>query len=53
MRRLAEELETAPASLYRHVASRDDLLRLVGEQTIADIDLHRDPGATWQERTIA
>lgn len=53
MRRLAVELKTAPASLYRHVASREQLLQLVGERILADIDVRFDPAASWQERTIA
>lgn len=53
MRRLAEELRTAPASLYRHVASREELLRRVGERILDEIDVDFDAGASWQERTIA
>lgn len=53
MRRLAKELRTAPASLYRHVASRDELLRLVAERVIESIEVEFDQAASWQERTIA
>jgi AcrR family transcriptional regulator len=41
MRRLADELGTGPASLYRHIASREELLveladRLIGELAVPD-----------------
>jgi AcrR family transcriptional regulator len=44
MRRLADELGTGPASLYRHVASREELLveladRLIGELSVPDESL--------------
>jgi len=50
MRRLADELDTGPASLYRHVGSKDGLLdlvfdRVIGEQEVPDPDPTR-----WQEQ---
>ena len=50
MRRLAEELDTGPASLYWHVGSKDGLLDLVldaiiGEQHVPDPEPER-----WQEQ---
>jgi AcrR family transcriptional regulator len=50
MRRIAEELDTGPASLYWHVGSKDGLLdlifdRVIGEQHVPD----PDPGH-WQEQ---
>jgi AcrR family transcriptional regulator len=52
MRRLAQELGAAPASLYRHVESREALMLLVGEAILADVRLDdHPPGASWQERT--
>lgn len=40
MRKLADELETSPMSLYRHVHGRDDLLELMYDSVIAhDRDL--------------
>ncbi|HEY7947200.1 MAG TPA: TetR/AcrR family transcriptional regulator [Acidimicrobiales bacterium] len=44
MRRLADELGTGPASLYRHIASREELLveladRLIGELSAPDATL--------------
>jgi AcrR family transcriptional regulator len=50
MRRIAEELDTGPASLYWHVGSKDGLLdlifdRVIGEQHVPDPDPER-----WQEQ---
>jgi AcrR family transcriptional regulator len=42
MRRLAEELSTASASLYRHVASRDELLVVVVDHVIGEVVLPPD-----------
>lgn len=39
MRRLAEELSTGSASLYRHVASRDELVVLVIDDVIGEVVL--------------
>jgi AcrR family transcriptional regulator len=48
MRRIADELDTGPASLYRHVGSKDGLLdlvfdRVIGEQEVPDPDPERWP----------
>jgi AcrR family transcriptional regulator len=51
MRRLAVELDAGPASLYRHVESREALVLLVGEAILAAVHLPDDPTAPWQERT--
>jgi AcrR family transcriptional regulator len=48
MRRLADELGTGPASLYRHVASRDDLLVEVADLVLAELDAP-DPGLHWRD----
>ena len=50
MRRVAEELDTGPASLYWHVGSKDGLLDLlmdhvIGEQEVPDSDPER-----WREQ---
>lgn len=39
MRRLADELSTGSASLYRHVASRDELVVLVIDHVIGEVAL--------------
>jgi AcrR family transcriptional regulator len=48
MRRLADELGTGPASLYRHVSSRDDLLVEVADLVLGELDAP-DPGLHWRE----
>lgn len=42
MRRLADELETASASLYRHVASREELFVVVVDDVIGEVVLPAD-----------
>jgi AcrR family transcriptional regulator len=48
MRRLAEDLGTGPASLYRHVANRDELLVEIMDHVLGEI---RSPPRceTWRE----
>ncbi|GAB2577815.1 TetR family transcriptional regulator [Paractinoplanes abujensis] len=46
MRRVAAELGTGPASLYRYVDSRDDLLDLMIDEVAAGYDLP-PPGGPW------
>lgn len=46
MRRVAQELDTGPASLYAHVANKEDLLeqlidRVIGEVALPEIDPQR------------
>ncbi len=48
MRRLADELGTGPASLYRHVSSRDDLLVEVADLVLGELDAP-DPALHWRE----
>lgn len=50
MRRVAQELDTGPASLYVYVSNRRHLLDLVLDQVMAEITV---PGeGTWRERLI-
>lgn len=52
MRRVALELDTGPASLYRHVASRDELLVIVADELIGTLSLDAvPPGEDWRRRT--
>jgi AcrR family transcriptional regulator len=44
MRRVAAELGTGPASLYRYVASRDDLLDLMADSVAAEFELSSRTG---------
>jgi AcrR family transcriptional regulator len=48
MRRLADELGTGPASLYRHVSSRDDLLVEVADLVLGELDAP-DPTLQWRD----
>jgi AcrR family transcriptional regulator len=50
MRRVAEELGTGPASLYWHVASKDELINLVVDRLIGEIQLPPPDPARWQEQ---
>ena len=44
MRRVAEELGTAPSALYWHVRNKDELLQLVLDRVVGEIELPpRDP----------
>ncbi|MFG1706759.1 TetR/AcrR family transcriptional regulator [Nonomuraea sp. M3C6] len=53
MRRVAQELDTGPASLYVHVANKDELLELVYDRVLGEIELpERDPGR-WKEQLRA
>src|ERR1700733_8179815 len=45
-RRRADELDTGPPSLYRHVSSRDDLLVEVADIVLGELDAP-DPALHW------
>jgi AcrR family transcriptional regulator len=50
MRRVAAELGTGPASLYAHVAHKEELLELVFDEVAGEVPLPEpDPGC-WQEQ---
>ena len=51
MRRVARYLGTGPASLYRYVANRDDLLDLMADAVAAEYQL-REPGDDWMADLI-
>lgn len=48
MRRVADQLGTGPASLYRHVAGRDELVALVVDHVIGSIPRRRPPQGDWR-----
>ncbi len=50
MRRVASELGTGPASLYAHVAGKDELLDLMYDQVISVIPLPEPNPARWREQ---
>ncbi|WP_433859647.1 TetR/AcrR family transcriptional regulator C-terminal domain-containing protein [Streptomyces kronopolitis] len=47
MRALAQSLGTGPASLYRYVAGRHDLLELMADAVVGEIDLTTAPSGDW------
>jgi AcrR family transcriptional regulator len=49
MRRLANELGTGPASLYRHVAGRDELIVLIVDRVLGEITETAVAGLDWRQ----
>jgi AcrR family transcriptional regulator len=52
MRRLAGSLGCSPMALYRHVATKEDLLRAIAEHYLGDLELPNTDGLTWQETVV-
>ncbi|TCK27495.1 TetR/AcrR family transcriptional regulator [Pseudonocardia endophytica] len=52
MRRVAAELGTGAASLYRHVSTRDDLVDLMVDRAFADLPAPPDTG-DWRADVVA
>jgi AcrR family transcriptional regulator len=53
MRRVAQELDTGAASLYAHVADKEELIQLVVERVVADMNAPGPPDPQrWQEQLI-
>jgi AcrR family transcriptional regulator len=50
MRRVAEELGTGPASLYWHVAGKDELINLLVDRVAGEIEMPPPDPARWQEQ---
>ena len=50
MRRVAEELGTGPASLYWHVANKDDLVNLIVDRVAGEVPLPEPDPGRWQEQ---
>lgn len=50
MRRIAADLDTAPMSLYRHVASKEELLLLMRDTAFGDVALPDVAEGTWREQ---
>jgi AcrR family transcriptional regulator len=50
MRRLADELDTGPASLYWHVGSKDGLLELIFDRVIGEVEMPAPEADRWQEQ---
>jgi AcrR family transcriptional regulator len=53
MRRLATRLGCSPMALYRHVETKDDLLRAIGEHYLSDVELPETAELPWQEAIVA
>jgi TetR/AcrR family tetracycline transcriptional repressor len=53
MRRIADELGTAPSALYWHVRNKDELLQLVLDRVAAEIELPPLDPEHWQEQLKA
>ncbi|MFE6772485.1 TetR/AcrR family transcriptional regulator [Streptomyces fimicarius] len=52
MRALAQRLGTGPASLYRYVGSRDELLDLMADAVAAELDLCAAPTGDWLDDLV-
>jgi AcrR family transcriptional regulator len=50
MRRVAEELGTGAASLYAHVANKDELLELAHDRIMSEIEVPVPDPAHWQDQ---
>ncbi|TCO50835.1 TetR/AcrR family transcriptional regulator [Actinocrispum wychmicini] len=48
MRRVAQALNTGPASLYAHVRNREELCELMFDRILGDIDLPKPDPARWR-----
>jgi AcrR family transcriptional regulator len=52
MRRVALDLRTGPASLYAHVANKDELLELMIDRIIGEMEMPTPDPARWQEQIV-
>ncbi len=53
MRRVAQELDTGAASLYAHVADKDELTELVVERVVSEMEVPGPPDPErWQEQVM-
>jgi AcrR family transcriptional regulator len=50
MRRVAEELGTGPASLYWHVANKDELINLLIDRVAGEIQMPTPEPARWEQQ---
>ena len=53
MRKVAAALGSAPASLYRYLDSRDELLELMADAVAGELDLSRPPSGDWRADLVA
>jgi AcrR family transcriptional regulator len=52
MRRVALELRTGPASLYAHVANKDELLELMIDRVVGEMEVPPPEPDRWQEQIV-
>ncbi|RSM83580.1 TetR family transcriptional regulator [Kibdelosporangium aridum] len=50
MRRVAQVLNTGPASLYAHVRNRDELCELMFDRILGEVDVPEPDPARWREQ---
>ncbi|GAA0944923.1 TetR/AcrR family transcriptional regulator [Nonomuraea longicatena] len=50
MRRVAQALDTGPASLYAHVSNKEELLELIFDRVLGEIHLPEPDPAQWQRQ---
>jgi AcrR family transcriptional regulator len=50
MRRVAQELETGPASLYAHVAGKDELAELMLDAVLGEVPVPEPDPARWDDQ---
>ncbi len=50
MRNVAERLKTGPASLYAHVANKDELTQLVYDRVLGEIEIPEPDPKNWQKQ---
>lgn len=53
MRRVAAVLGTGPASLYAHVANKEELLELLFDEVVAEVPIPVPDPARWREQVTA
>ncbi|MFC5062566.1 TetR/AcrR family transcriptional regulator [Actinomycetospora atypica] len=52
LRRVAQALETGPASLYVYVADRAELFELVHDRVLGEVELPGEADGDWRDRLI-
>ncbi|HEX2403614.1 MAG TPA: helix-turn-helix domain-containing protein, partial [Acidimicrobiia bacterium] len=50
MRRVAEVLGTGPASLYWHVADKEQLIHLILDRVMGELELSEPDSSRWEEQ---
>jgi AcrR family transcriptional regulator len=53
MRRVAASIGVSPMGLYRHVATRDEIVQGIADMALEDIDIELDATGTWDAQLKA